>query len=243
MARRSMVCQLLLLFWSVAAAPSLAGVGYGDSAPDTLDAVCPTIKIEFPGEDEQLRGLTTVGFRWTTHDAHPGQKRALVWIDGTAADSLVGGWTSGPFTWVWDVPDVLGHACQLDVTARDRFGNAGHAVSPDFTIVLATSGAPDSEVALRTGLEMPRPNPFNPATTIRCHLAKAGLLRLEVFDLRGRLVHRLAAGHREAGTHEFTWQGDDSAGRRVAAGTYLIRLEHAGGGGRTVESRKVVMLP
>jgi flagellar hook assembly protein FlgD len=64
-----------------------------------------------------------------------------------------------------------------------------------------------------------------------------------VFDLRGRLVHQFAAGHREAGTYEFTWRGDDPAGRRVAAGTYLIRLEHAGRAGRTVESRKVVMLP
>ena len=206
MARRSMVCQMLLLLWSLAAGPSLAGVGHGDSPPDTLDTVCPVVNIEFPGTNVQLRGLTRAGLRWMAHDAHPGQKRALVWIDGTAADSLLGGWTSGPFTWPWPVPDVMGHSCQLEVTARDRFGNAGHAVSPDFTIVMATTGAPVVEASLRTGLEMPRPNPFNPATTIRCHLAEAGLLRLQVFDLRGRLVHQFAAGHREAGTYEFTWR-------------------------------------
>jgi hypothetical protein len=243
MARPSTVCQMLLLLWGMAAGPCLAGVGHGDSPADTLDAVCPLIAIEFPGEDEQFRGLTTVGLRWSASDALPGKMRALVWIDGAAADSLMGGWASGAFTWAWQVPDVMGHACQLEVTVRDRFGNAGSAVSPDFTIVMATTGAPAAEIAVITGLEMPRPNPFNPTTTIRCHLHEAGSLRLDVFDLRGHLVHRLAAGHREAGVHEFTWRGDDLAGRRVAAGAYLIRLEHGSSAGHLVQARKVVMLP
>jgi hypothetical protein len=244
MARRSTACQsLLLLPLALAAGPSLAGVGHGDSAPDTLDAVLPVVAVEFPGEEEQLRGLTTVGLRWSAFDTRPGQRRVLVWIDGAAADSLLDGWTSGAYTWEWQVPDVLGRSCQLEVAVRDRFGNAGSAVSPDFTIVPATSGAPAADIAVTTRLEMPQPNPFNPVTTIRCHLREAGSLRLDVFDLRGRLVRRVTAGHREGGVHEFTWRGDDESGRRVGAGAYLVRLEHVGRAGRTVQVRKVVMLP
>jgi hypothetical protein len=218
-------------------------VGRAESASDTLDAAIPVLTIQAPGEDDQYRGETVEQLRWTATDAHPETQTARVWINGAAADSLASAWThSGSQVWPWRVPDVLGGSCRLEVTVRDRFGNAQSAVSPDFTIVLQTTGAPPPPAGPAI-MDGPRPNPFNPATRILCRLARPGRIRLAVYDLRGRRVRTLADGPRGEGSHIFDWRGDDDEGRRVAAGTYLIRLEHDAGGGRTVRIRKAVMLP
>ena len=68
------------------------------------------------------------------------------------------------------------------------------------------------------------PNPFNPLTTITYSLGTAKKAELLVYDLAGRRVKTLVAGHVTAGGHEATWDGRDEAGKRVASGVYLYRL-------------------
>jgi 5'-nucleotidase / UDP-sugar diphosphatase len=85
---------------------------------------------------------------------------------------------------------------------------------------------PDSDVtpaALR--LAQNSPNPFNPSTTIAFSLDRTGPVRLDIFDLQGRLVRSLVDGAREAGEHRVTWDGRDGAGSPAASGTYVYRLE------------------
>ena len=82
------------------------------------------------------------------------------------------------------------------------------------------------------------PNPFNPHTAIPFTLAAAGAVRLRVYDLRGRLVRTLWDGPLAAGAHRLDWDGRNAAGRPVASGVYLYRLE-AGG---QVHSRKLLKL-
>ena len=50
-------------------------------------------------------------------------------------------------------------------------------------------------------------------------LAKAGPVRLAVYDVRGRLVQTLEDRDRQPGTYEVEWDAT-----RVAAGTYVYRL-------------------
>lgn len=78
------------------------------------------------------------------------------------------------------------------------------------------------------------PNPFNPRTTVRFVLPTAGIARLEIIDLAGRAVRRLVAADLAAGAHDVRWDGRDDAGRAVAAGCYLARLE---GGGAVAVTR------
>ncbi len=68
------------------------------------------------------------------------------------------------------------------------------------------------------------PNPFNPRTAIRFELPEARTVRLDIFDLTGRLVRSLHNGSLAAGTHEMTWQGRDDAGRSLPSGTFYCRL-------------------
>jgi hypothetical protein len=63
------------------------------------------------------------------------------------------------------------------------------------------------------------PNPFNPATTLRCGLPAAAHVRLEVFDLLGRRVALLLDAERPAGWHEVRFDAEGLPG-----GVYVYRL-------------------
>jgi len=73
------------------------------------------------------------------------------------------------------------------------------------------------------------PNPFNPSTTISYSLTRSERVRLEIFDVSGRLVRELVGGvPRPAGRQEVVWRGVDDGGRAVASGTYFYRLDAGG---------------
>jgi len=71
------------------------------------------------------------------------------------------------------------------------------------------------------------PNPFNPHTTIRFALAHASHLRLTLHDTSGRELLELASAPYSAGEHELQFEAQDRAGRPLASGVYLLRLESA----------------
>jgi len=68
------------------------------------------------------------------------------------------------------------------------------------------------------------PNPFNPSTTIRFELARAGDVTISVYDATGAFVAAIANRRYEAGAHDVRWNGTDAAGTRVASGLYFYRL-------------------
>ena len=68
------------------------------------------------------------------------------------------------------------------------------------------------------------PNPFNPRLTIQYSLPVGGSARLEVIDLRGRVVQVLFDEFRPAGEDQVVWNGLDRRGQAAASGVYLVRL-------------------
>lgn len=68
------------------------------------------------------------------------------------------------------------------------------------------------------------PNPFNPMTRLSFEIPTGGLVRMEIFDLKGRLVAQVLDGTLEAGRHEVVWTGLDRSGGEVASGVYFSRL-------------------
>jgi hypothetical protein len=73
-----------------------------------------------------------------------------------------------------------------------------------------------------------RPSPFAASTSIGYELPVAGHVRLAIYDITGRQVRVLIDATQEASAHAVTWDGTDAAGRAVARGVYLARLEAAG---------------
>ena len=83
------------------------------------------------------------------------------------------------------------------------------------------------------------PNPFNPAVVLPLDLATDAGVSLTVHDILGRRVRQVWQGPLGAGTHRFVWDGRDEAGRAVAAGVYVYRVEVEG----RVEAKKTTKLP
>jgi hypothetical protein len=86
--------------------------------------------------------------------------------------------------------------------------------------------------ALRAAIRAAEPNPFNPRTLIHFEVpgTAGGLVptRLEIFDLKGRLVRQIHIGPLSPGPHALEWDGVDGQGRGVASGVYLAVLRCAG---------------
>jgi len=71
------------------------------------------------------------------------------------------------------------------------------------------------------------PNPFNPRTTARFHVATPGPVSLEVYDVAGKLVRRINDQAPAAGWLELDWDGRNNAGSSVPSGNYLMRVRTA----------------
>jgi Putative redox-active protein (C_GCAxxG_C_C)/Secretion system C-terminal sorting domain len=74
-------------------------------------------------------------------------------------------------------------------------------------------------------IENAYPNPFNPSTTIRFSIPTDEKVRLEIFDIRGRLVNSLIdSEHMSAGSYESNWNAKNNLGDKVSSGIYIARI-------------------
>lgn len=91
------------------------------------------------------------------------------------------------------------------------------------------TSAPPAAPALPFALGAPRPNPSAGSVRIEFTLPEAARLTLDVLDVQGRLVRRVAARAFPSGRHALDWDGRGSRGGPLGPGIYFARLEHADG--------------
>ncbi len=85
------------------------------------------------------------------------------------------------------------------------------------------------------------PNPFNPTTTIRYAVPPVknnATVRLDVINASGQMVKTLVDAPQTAGIHQIDWNGKNEAGRSVASGLYMLRLQS----GDFISVRKALLL-
>jgi hypothetical protein len=111
----------------------------------------------------------------------------------------------------------------------------GATTLPDVQVTLQAKLTPGSTTGVEhpgaptaTRLYTPAPNPLRGASTLRFDVARAGGVRLEVFDLSGRRVTTLATGEFQPGRFSVRWDGTDERGSHAGAGLYFVRLTTAG---------------
>ena len=136
-------------------------------------------------------------------------------------------------TSAWTDPTADPWDYHYKITVLDHAGNESEAGSP-----VSVSGVQDAGVPARTALLSAVPNPFNPSTKLFFEMAAVGHVRLDVYDVAGRLVVTLVDEQRDAGRHHVTWDGRDAAGRASATGVYLYRLET----GDYTETKRMVLV-
>jgi hypothetical protein len=111
---------------------------------------------------------------------------------------------------------------QLTVGGLVLFTSLEHCESDCVGLAAPIVAPAPAEGVLRTN----HPNPYREATVIRFVLpGEAGAVRLDNFDVTGRLVCTvLGPQRRAAGSHSALWDGRDDVGSPVAAGLYAVRL-------------------
>ncbi len=95
------------------------------------------------------------------------------------------------------------------------------------------SGAQGAVIPSVYALSQNYPNPFNPTTMIRYQLPGAGMVKLQVFDMLGRVVATLASERKDAGIYEVPFNAST-----LSSGTYFYRLQ----AGSFVETKKMMLV-
>ena len=137
-------------------------------------------------------------------------------VAGTGA----GGWVDGPADQAtFNFPNGLA----LSADGQRLYVTSGGGSFNRLRVIDLAAAAPVPTANGGLELRSISPNPFNPATEVKFSLAEAGPVRVEVFDVRGRLVSTLVDRDLAAGDHRVTWQAEGNP-----SGLYLVRLTSAG---------------
>lgn len=133
-----------------------------------------------------------------------------------------------------NLPDAL-FAFDLIISRSNRklrVASHGSGVyQTDLTEVVSTE--PESNVPGAFELEQNFPNPFNPSTNIRYTLNQTNSVRLDVFDINGRLITTLVDGQKGSGTHNAVFDAS-----QLSSGTYIYRLQV----GNNIQTRKMTLI-
>ena len=68
------------------------------------------------------------------------------------------------------------------------------------------------------------PNPFNPITHIGYDVPERTVVRIEIYDITGRLIKVFNEGLQEPGHYTLNWNALDINGRRLSGGMYIYRI-------------------
>ncbi len=101
-----------------------------------------------------------------------------------------------------------------------------------------------SSLPVRYFLHQNYPNPFNPNTIVKFDLPAISFVEINIYDVNGKLVRKIASGQREAGYHSVEWNGTDAYGRKVSSGIYFyqIKAKNLKTGSEFIDTKKMVLL-
>lgn len=151
-----------------------------------------------------------------------------VWGDDSTTVEVEGLQVGEPFILkFWDADRSLEHDLEIESVLQ------GEGLTYEANGILALSARVQIAIPSDYFLAEPYPNPFNSMTTISYGLPEAGLVRIAIYDLHGRLLATLTNRELDAGRYSASW---DAA--TTPSGIYLCRLE---AGGFAV-SRKLMVL-
>jgi hypothetical protein len=216
--------------------PGFSNVTLGGAATEASPAVADldgdgTLEILIGAEDRRLYAFHSDGTPVSGFPIEIGaeaRSTPAVWDldhDG-ATDIVMAGWDSAVHAWRYPgtfIPSQMA----WPMFHHDNW-RTGYATFPVLTSVdpPPAEGPPAPPAApRRSSLAQNRPNPFNPVTTIAYAVAGPGpqQVRIQIFDVRGRLVATPVSRVLDPGYYEFRWDGRARDGAEVSSGIYFTK--------------------
>ena len=185
----------------------------------------------------ETAGLTLSGYRWIATE-ETGSPFDHLYVEVLAPNDSVlevlGHWTNLDLTGSW-VPfslEATGEYAGMSIRIRFRSIN-DESLNTNFwidTCRLDASPVVGVEASLPavSRLVSQSPNPTRGTARWRLDLTFPGEVDAGVYDVRGRLVHRIAAEFFATGSHELAWSGSDVRGGKVPSGVYICLVKVGG---------------
>jgi hypothetical protein len=206
-----------------------AYLGVASFTADGLAASATGVALDPIGD-----GLSfTVSPPFTEATDHITSGLGTAWLQAPGSETIGVRYDSGVFKSVFLAAPFEGIPApdQATVMARVLEWLAGASGATDVSPIAAVG---TDELTLWQNA----PNPFRGVTSVRFAVPSAARVDVSVFDVAGRRIAGLMDASVDAGQHTATWDGRDTAGRRVASGVYLVRLQ----AGEKTLTREMVLL-
>jgi hypothetical protein len=143
-----------------------------------------------------------------------------------------GPWTTTYFTTAWDEdPGECGGFCTKYTSPDGNTLRLVYSGSDNLRMRRATLTrvAVSAPLPAQSSAEARAyPNPFTSGTRADFSVARPCMVKIDVQDVRGRLVTTLLNESLVAGAHSVAWNGWDEQGRRAASGVYFLRVNVGG---------------
>ena len=82
------------------------------------------------------------------------------------------------------------------------------------------------------------PNPFNPSTSIEYEIPKAGVVKITIYDINGRLIKTIIRQHQAGGSYQVQWNSQNEHNVKLASGIYVYRIKF----GDSIISKKMILV-
>lgn len=138
------------------------------------------------------------------------------------------------------LPNSNSYDGDLTYVAVENISASGPNMTADLKVSIASGFDNQYDLILprKPFLSQNYPNPFNPVTRIDFTLYRETAVSIDIFDVLGNHVRRLAEGRYPFGSYTVEWDGTNQDGQPVASGIYLYRLKTDQG----EESRKMGLI-
>lgn len=172
----------------------------------------------------ELLGLTSSGYEWISVDCDPLDIRTT----GDVVAGFICGASGGDTTrvlmdptqeypqrmWGW----ITGAWQQTPYAGGDYMIRMK-------VIPIEPPGIEDRPTDHAFTLTQISPNPMRERATIEFQLFNSQKVKLNIYNVSGKLIRTLIDDVKEKGTHSLYWNGCDTRGNNVACGVYFVNLE------------------
>ncbi len=188
-------------------------------------------------------------FRAWVPDCPPWSTRSLFVLGTTLDESSYDVWRTGDLAESWQPCGEGLPAAPGELWIWSQLFIESHPTQPILYAALKGAGVwmwdlSASAILSPEGSTTPRielllyPNPAAEGFRCAVRIPESAPVTLALHDARGRLVQKLREGFLVAGDHVFTWRAGQGTERRLANGTYYVRLD----AGPARETRSLVIL-
>ena len=147
---------------------------------------------------------------------------------------------AGPITLAPEASVEVAFAIIAGTSESDFLANADQAQALYDAVIV--SAEDDIQPATDWEIHAPYPHPAVFPLELRFDTPVDSGVKLDIYDVLGRRVHRVLDSRRPAGHHVVTWDGRNEVGGRVTSGLYLVRMTAKSGNQSYANTRPIMIV-